>query len=162
MELLKLDNLERVLKEYAVEVRNLYQDKLILNDRLASGDLLNSCEAYVEANGTTYEVKMTLANYWRYVEMDTEPHWPNVQDLMRWVEMKPVIPRSDEMRRLPRPTQIKQLAYLIGRKIAVFGTEGTPVLTESVEEMNAKYKEKMREALAMDVGGYLRLITSDF
>ena len=75
-ELLNTENLRAVLEEYGVAVRNLYQDRLILHDRIATGDLLNSVETRVEYNGTAYEVKMDLADYWRYVEMDTEPHWP--------------------------------------------------------------------------------------
>ena len=53
MELVNLDNLAAVLDEFAVEVRNLYQDKLILHDRIASGDLLNSVECNVSPHFTT-------------------------------------------------------------------------------------------------------------
>lgn len=157
MELIDFKNLSEALNDYAVDVRNLYQDKLILNDRIASGDLLNSCEAYVEVNGTAYEVKMRLQDYWRHIEMDTEPHFPPPSALMRWIEMKPVIPRGD-MARLPRPVQIKRLAFLIGRKIAVFGTEGKPLLTDSVQEMNEKYKQRIADALGIDVQEYLHRI----
>lgn len=41
MDLLRFNALEKVLYDYAVEVRNLYQDNLIQSDRIASGDLLN-------------------------------------------------------------------------------------------------------------------------
>ena len=39
-ELLNTENLQAVLMEYGVAVRNLYQDRLILHDRIATGDLL--------------------------------------------------------------------------------------------------------------------------
>ncbi len=152
-ELLNTENLRAVLEEYGVAVRNLYQDRLILHDRIATGDLLNSVETRVEYNGTAYEVKMDLADYWRYVEMDTQPHWPPPSAILSWIKAKPVIPRPLKNGKLPTP---EQLAYLIGRKIAVFGTKGQPDLTDSVEDMNKAFQERIAAALAKDVGSYIR------
>lgn len=152
-ELLNTENLRAVLEEYGTAVRNLYQDRLILHDRIATGELLNSVETRVEYNGTAYEVKMDLADYWRYVEMDTAPHWPPPSAILSWIKAKPVIPRPLKNGKLPTP---EQLAYLIGRKIAVFGTKGQPDLTDSVEDMNKAFQERIAAALARDVGSYIR------
>lgn len=153
MELITLDNLSEVLNAYAVEVRNLYQDKLIKEGRIASGDLLNSVECRVESNGREYSVIINLADYWRYIETDTEPHWPPPSALLRWITIKPVLPRPGKDGKIPTP---RQLAYLIGRKIAEKGTEGTYALTESVAEINSKYREKFVAALTVDMNGYVR------
>lgn len=152
-ELLNTESLAAVLQEYAVAVRNLYQDRLILHDRIATGGLLNSVEVHVDYNGTAYEVKMDLADYWRYVEMDTEPHWPPPSAILKWIQAKPILPRPLKNGKLPTP---EQLAFLIGRKIAVFGTKGIPDLTDSVEDMNKAYQERIAAALAHDVGSYIR------
>ena len=152
-ELLNTDNLQKVLEEYAVAVRNLYQDRLILHDRIASGKLLNDINAHVEYDGQTYEVQLDLWNYWRYIEMDTEPHWPPPSAILKWIQIKPVLPRPMKNGKLPTP---QQLAYLIGRKIAVFGTKGIPDLTDSVEDMNRAFRERIAAALAQDMGGYIR------
>ena len=152
-ELLNTDNLQKVLEEYAVAVRNLYQDRLILHDRIASGKLLNDINAHVEYDGQTYEVQLDLWNYWRYIEMDTEPHWPPPSAILKWIQIKPVLPRPMKNGKLPTP---QQLAYLIGRKIAVFGTKGIPDLTDSVEDMNKAFRERIAAALAQDMGGYIR------
>lgn len=157
-ELLNTENIAAVLQEYAVAVRNLYQDRLILHDRIATGDLLNSCEVHVDYNGTEYEVKMDLAEYWRYVEMDTRPHWPPPSAILKWIKAKPVLPRPMKNGKLPTP---EQLAFLIGRKIAVFGTEGHPDLTDSVEDMNKAFQERIAAALARDVGAYIRKLVRD-
>ena len=154
-ELLNTENLRAVLMEYGVAVRNLYQDRLILHDRIATGDLLNSVEVRVEHNGGTYEVQLDLAEYWRYVEMDTEPHWPPPSAILKWIRAKPVLPRPLKNGKLPTP---EQLAFLIGRKIAVFGTKGHPDLTDSVEDMNKAYQERIAAALARDVGNYIRKV----
>ena len=152
-ELINTENLRAVLEEYGTAVRNLYQDRLILHDRIATGELLNSVETRVEYNGTAYEVKMDLADYWRYVEMDTKPHWPPPSAILAWIKAKPVLPRPLKNGKLPTP---EQLAYLIGRKIAVFGTKGQPDLTDSVEDMNKAFQERIAAALARDVGSYIR------
>lgn len=143
------------MEEYAVAVRNAYQDRLILHDRIASGDLLNRVECHVEMEGNAYLVQLDLKKYWRYVEMDTAPHWPPPDAILKWIMIKPVIPRPMKNGKLPTP---QQLAYLIGRKIAVFGTEGKPDLTDSVEEMNRRYQEKITAALAADVANYFKIM----
>lgn len=157
-ELLNTENLRAVLMEYGVAVRNLYQDRLILHDRIATGDLLNSVEVHVEYNGAAYEVHLDLADYWRYIEMDTQPHWPPRSAILKWIQAKPVLPRPMKNGKLPTP---EQLAFLIQRKIAVFGTEGHPDLTDSVEDMNKAFQERIAAALAADVGDYIRKVVRD-
>ena len=153
-DLFNTESLQAVLMEYGVAVRNLYQDRLILHDRIASGKLLNSVDnVRVDVEGTTYEVKLDLAKYWRYVEMDTEPHWPPKGALLDWIHWKISMPRPLKNGKLPTP---EQLDYLIRRKIAVFGTKGQPDLTDSVEDMNKAFQERIAAALARDVGSYIR------
>ena len=67
-ELLSLPNVQRVLGEFAVALRNEYQDNLILHDRIASGDLLNSVEYVIDRDGYTYTVSLMLKDYWYFVE----------------------------------------------------------------------------------------------
>ena len=147
MELISFDNLRQTLEEYGQEVRNLYQDKLITNGRIASGDLLNSVEFEVEGDGQRWEGSLTLAKYWKYVENDTRPHWPPVNKILEWIRVKPVLPRPDKNGKLPTP---EGLAFLIARKISRAGTKGTHDLEESIEEINAKYRDKIVMAIAKD------------
>lgn len=147
MELLNFENLRKVLEEYGQEVRNLYQDKLILHDRVASGELLNSVEFVVEGNGQRWEVSLNVAKYWKYVENDTRPHWPPVNKILEWIRVKPVLPRPDKNGKLPTP---EGLAFLIARKISRVGTKGTHDLEGSIEEINERYREKIVYAIAKD------------
>ena len=158
--LLRLDNTERVLQEYAVEFRNMYQDNLIRSDRIASGELLNNIRTQVRVNGTTYEVLLTLSDYWKYVEDDTRPHWPPRNAILQWVRIKPVIPRPDAYGRIPTP---QSLAYLISRKIARFGTEGSHDLRKTQQVMNADIRQRLEEAFALDVSeSFARFIRLEF
>ena len=160
MELINFDNLQEVLEEYAREVRNAYQDRLIKNGRIASGDLLNSIDYHVEKNGTMYEVSLTLEDYWKYVEYDTKPHFPPLDKILEWIMVKPILPRPNDNGDIPTP---RQLAYLIGRAMAGKspnqantknpngGTKGTHDLEDAINEINAKYKDMMIYALHKDM-----------
>lgn len=142
---LTMPHVEAVLHEYAETVRDLYKEKLVEADRLASEDLYNSIEAQVVVNGTEYLVQVRALDYWKYVEWDTKPHWPPVQSLLRWIRVKPVLPRSGGG--VPRP---QQLAYLIGRKIAREGTKGSHDLALASTETNRRFRDAINEALAQD------------
>lgn len=158
MELIKFDNLGKVLEEYAVKVRNLYQDNLISHDRIASGDLLNSVEYVVQGNGQAWEVKLHLADYWKYVEEDTSPHWPPVDKILEWIRVKPVIPRPDKDGKIPTR---EQLAYLIGRKISRVGTEGSHDLQDALDAVNAEYRDKFAYALHEDARSFLKIVLGE-
>ena len=147
-ELITFDNLLKALEEYAVAVRNEYQDNLIRNDRIASGDLLNNVEFDVLQNGTSFKVNLMLASYWKYLEEGTKPHFPPLSALLKWIEIKPVLPRPDAQGRIPRP---EQLAFLIGRKIAAEGTAGTKDLQSAVARINEEHRQKIVEAFTKDV-----------
>lgn len=142
---LTMPHVEAVLHEYAETVRDLYKEKLVEADRLASEDLYNSIGAQVVVNGTEYLVQVRALDYWKYVEWDTKPHWPPVQSLLRWIRVKPVLPRSGGS--VPRP---EQLAYLIGRKIAREGTNGSHDLALASTETNRRFRDAINEALAQD------------
>lgn len=157
-ELVNLDRLRDVLEEYAVAVRNLYQDNLVKSGRIASGDLLNSVECHVALDNQEFVVSLTLRDYWQYVEEDTKPHWPPRDAILSWIQVKPVLPRPDAQGRIPTP---QSLAFLIQRKIATEGTKGTHDLAKAVEEMNAQYRARIAEALGHDMEWYIRKIVAE-
>lgn len=146
--LISFDNVMQVLQEYAQYVRNAYQDNLIRSDSLASGELLNSVEYIVETDGQAFEVKLSLAEYWKYVEYDTRPHWPPREAILRWVTVKPVIPRPDREGRIPRP---ESLAYLIARHISEYGTRGTGDLEDAKRKGMDEFAQRLSEAFGRDM-----------
>lgn len=142
------NNTRAVLEEYAMTVRNLYQDKLIMHDHIATGNLLNSLNYVVNVNDTRIEVSLQLEDYWKYVEYDTKPHFPPVDALVNWIKAKPVLPNKVFDGKLP---DTKQLAFLIGRKISEEGTTGTHSLEETVQEVNTIFELKLEEAIMNDL-----------
>lgn len=142
------DNTRAVLEEYAMTVRNLYQDKLIINDHIATGNLINNLNYTVNVNGSRIEVSLELEDYWKYVEYDTKPHFPPVDALVNWIKAKPVLPHKTFDGKLP---DTKQLAFLIGRKISEEGTTGTHSLEDTIDEVNTIYELKIEEAIMKDL-----------
>lgn len=166
---MKWTNLEKVLKEYAIELRNKYQDNLINSDRLASGELLNSVDFVntdiIQKDNISISVSLQLAEYWKYVEYNTKPHWPPVDKIKEWIRVKPILP-DNRFGKLPTPDQ---LAFLIGRKIAgespnnlEGGTKGSNDLHNAVEEINARFMELIEEAITKDVDEASTVILTEY
>ena len=153
MELIDLTELQQVLQDFAEDIRDRYRDVLAKNDHIASRKLVDSIKTQVEVGDNYYEVTMTLEDYWKYVEHDTKPHFPPPDAILKWIQIKPVIPRPDANGRIP--TQ-KQLAFLIGRKIAREGTTGTHDLEQTKEDILPWWMEQISKALGHDIENYIR------
>ena len=148
-------NVLRILQDLAHDVEQGYKDSLERNDRVASGDLLRSVSTEITVNGTTYAVWMNLADYWEYVENDTKPHWPPKSAIDRWIFIKPVIPRPGRDGRIPSP---ESLSFLIRRKIAREGTEGTHDLEKTKDAIIPHYEALLLEALERDALNYIEKV----
>ena len=148
-------NLMRVLQDLAKDIEENYKDQLELHDRIASGDLLASVHTDIEVNGTTYTVWLNLADYWKFVEYGTKPHWPPKAAIDRWIRIKPVIPRPDKNGHIPTP---EQLSFLIRRKIAEVGTEGSHDLRKTELAVLPAYEERLLEALGRDCLEYIEKV----
>ena len=144
-----------VLKEYAIELRNTLQDSYITDDRIATGDLLNSVEYIIEKDDRQIEVSLQLEEWWKYVEEDTKPHFPPPDTMLNYIKAKPILPKPDKNGKLPTPNQ---LAYLIGRKISEVGTTGTHNVRDTVRLMNERYEEKIGQAISEDINNELDVI----
>lgn len=144
-----------VLKDYAIELRNTLQDSYINDDRIATGDLLNSVEYIIEKDDRQIEVSLQLKEWWKYVEEDTKPHFPPPDAMLNYIKAKPVLPKPDRNGKLPTPNQ---LAYLIGRKISEVGTTGTHNVRDTVRLINERYEEKIGQAISEDINNELDVI----
>lgn len=154
-DLMDLTEVQLILQDFAKDIQERYKDVLANNGHIASKKLMDSIKTQVVVGEQVYEVTMTLEHYWKYVEYDTKPHFPPPDALLKWIEVKPVIPRPGKNGRIPTP---KQLAYLIGRHINTFGTTGTHDLQQTKDDIFAWYQEKLSAALGRDIANYIRKI----
>lgn len=165
--LISFENLQKALEEYGKEAKAQYQKNLlemrytkgknpVLTNRIASGELYNSVQSLVIVNGQRYSVVLSLADYWKYIENGRPAgKFPPTSKILEWITVKPVIPRPDDYGRIPTP---KQLAFLIGRKIANDGSDGSHELKNASDTIYNKYHSKIVAALSKDLGGYLEKI----
>lgn len=147
--LIDLPHVQAVMEEMAIAIRNEYQDNLIRNDRIASGDLLNNIEYEVTRGDFTYTIYVKMKDYWYYVENGRKAgKWPPIDNILRWITVKPVLPRPNAEGKLPTP---QQLAFLIARKIGEEGTQGTHDLRKATDTIWDTFEDRLYEAIDADV-----------
>ena len=157
---MELPHLRAVLEEYGQAVAQQYKDNLVRDGRPASGDLIRSITTFVEVNGQGYEVKMSLNDYWKYIEYgtkgwltgNTSRKFPPPAAIEHWIDVKPGLPKPSTIQ------EKKSLAYLIGRKIRDFGTKGRADLTEAKMTITEQYRERIAAALGADMVNYIRKV----
>lgn len=149
---LKFDNVNSVLEEYAEKFADLYKRKLNDDDKKATGNLIDSIKTSIQANGETLEVKLETPDYYTFVENGRKPggKFPPLNVIEKWIQHKRIRPENREGR---LPTQ-KQLAFLIGRKIAEEGIKPGNYVINTIKELNDIYVEKIKEALDIDLEEY--------
>lgn len=163
-ELLNLDNLRAVLEDYGEAVATQYKANLARDNRPTGADSLrNSIKTHLEVGDHSYIVEMDLKDYWKWIEHGTKGRqtgnpsrkFPPLGKIEDWIQVKPVIPRPADGGKAPTP---KQLAFLIGRKIREFGTEGKTSLGDAKETTWNEWRTRIEEALRSDMYDYVRKI----
>ena len=147
--LIDLPHVQAVMEEMAIAIRNEYQDNLIRNDRIASGDLLNNIEYEITRGDFTYTIYVKMKDYWYYVENGRKAgKMPPIDNILNWIRVKPVLPRPNAEGKLPTP---QQLAFLIARKIGEEGTQGTQDLRKATDTIWDTFEDRLYEAIDEDV-----------
>ena len=113
----------------------------------------------VVINSQTFAVDIHLKDYWKYIEDGTHPHWPPVDAIRRWIEVKPVIPRPMDNGRLPTDDQ---LAFLIGRKISKKGTDGINDFERANDEIFSRMEMDVALAVTEDLEREVSVIFTQF
>lgn len=155
-QLIDFTELQQVLHAYAKEAEEIYKYQISLGGKNASRKLIDNVKSKVVVNEQSYEVFLNLQEYWKYVEAGRKPgKFPPVGAILKWISVKPIIPRPDADGNIPSP---KQLAFLIGRKIEQEGIEPFPALEATKDDLNKIYRGRLSAALGHDVSNYIRKI----
>lgn len=143
------ENIIRVLNDFGKLLVEDYKDALVKNGvNTTQKTLYNSVSYFVEHNNTTFEVKLSLEDYWIYVEKGRKAgKFPPFNAIKKWVEIKPIIPRPFNNGKLPT---INQLTYLIQRKIGLEGIEPRPLLTTTIDNLIDNMIVELQQALEQD------------
>lgn len=128
MDNLDLTNIQQLLQQFIQAVR----EDLAQQNINASSKLSKSLKSVVKQKGKWIEISISLEDYWKYIEYGTRPHFPPIQAIRKWIDVKPVLPRPMKGK-LPTPDQ---LAFLIARKISKVGTRPKPFLNKTISDFN--------------------------
>lgn len=147
--MIEFTHLQQALGQYAQAIADQYKTNLENSGRRATGQLISSVNTRVLVNGQIFEIELQLEDYYKYVEEGRGAGgFPPVNKILEWIKAKPILPYPDMNGKLPTENQ---LAYLIGRKIANEGFEGTHDLENTMEEVD--YESIIEDAIAEDVLG---------
>lgn len=138
MEKLELTTIKKITDDFVVELKN----RLKANDSYATGDLVNSIRGIVKQNGKYILISIQLEDYWQFVENGRKAgKYPPINDIKKWISVKPVLPRPFKSGKLPTDNQ---LAFLIARKISKVGIKPKPFLKPTITNfdlINKVYNE---------------------
>lgn len=148
-----LEPFYKVVEDYLADVESVYKSKL--EDRKATGNLINSISTKYVLNGNELTCTIELEHYFYWLEHGRKPtsegkHCP-IEPIITWVKAKGIIPQ-ERNGKLPTETQ---LAYAIRTKIDREGYEGGNYLQATLDELNSKYEPLMQEALNQCVVEYI-------
>lgn len=149
--MVEFKHLQEALAQYAQAITDRYKQNLESSSRRASGELISSVNSKVTVNGNEYAIELNLEDYWYYVENGRGAgKFPPPDKILQWIKVKPILPTPMSNGKLPSE---KQLAFLIGRKIANEGFDGTHDLDNTMKEVD--YEQIIQDALDMDMMEYV-------
>lgn len=149
-------NLERVLDSFADRFIQIAREYLANNNTNATGNLGESLEKIIEIGEDSFSVSISLADYWKYVNGGRGPgKFPPPQAIQDWIEVKHITPTPGMNGRTPT---VKQLSFLIGRKIANDGTSPHPFFDEAKQQAITEFSQAIDDAIVQDVSDYIQEI----
>lgn len=102
--------------------------KEIGNGHMASGRLANSSKVNLSTSSNSVIISFNVADYYKYLENGTKPHFPPISAIKKWIELKHIVPRP--YKNLTPSND--QLAFMIARKISKVGTKAYKPLQKSI------------------------------
>lgn len=152
-ETLTLTRTIEVLNEYAEAWANAYRAELIAEGKRATGNLIKSVRGEVVIRNEVYSAVLNVADYYKYVEWGRKKggKMPPISAIMKWIQVKPVIPRPNTLTGRV-PTQ-QQLAWAIAKSIQQNGIPPTYALRNTNDATFNAFEQKLRDALTADLEG---------
>lgn len=151
--LIEFPNLIALMQAFADQFENNY--KLDLQEKKASGSLIESIHTSIQVNKNIFEVSVSLNDYWIYVEYGRRQgdKFPPIDAIQRWIQEKNIVPTADANNRIPTE---KSLAFLIARSIAQNGIAPSNAFNRTFDNVLSDFKEALEIALMDDINGWLK------
>ena len=157
-----------VLQQLAEEFKAGYIARLKENGhftRDGQNRLIDTITTEVTVDGRSFSASLKMNYYWQFLEEGIQPDgkfknpgWKSFPFILKWVEIKPIIPRPPKTIKPSKRTLEslqKSTAYLIVRKRNEVGDKGTHGFEKARDAILPQYYDRIRDALAQDVGKYI-------
>lgn len=150
---IKWNHLYQVLNEFADRFIELARQNLDANNTNASHTLYDSFEKIIEIGEDSFSVKISVADYGKYVENGRGPgKFPPIDRIREWIEIKPVQIQPGMNGKTPT---VEQVAFLVSRKIAEEGTEAQPFFEPAKEQAIQEFNDAINQAITDDVFDFI-------
>lgn len=141
-----------VLEAYGQTLVEKYRQGLREGDHIASGELYRTISTIVTQKKQSFLVEFRMPLYGEFLEQGTKPHFPPLDAIEDWIRVKKIVPRRDQQGNLPT---VKQLAFLIARKISEDGTPATKIYEKANTLTYREWDDLIEEAISEDISNNL-------
>ena len=112
-------------------------------------ELSNNIKFNLQVNDTLFEIEFQAPSYWKYANYGRGPgKFPPPDKIEDWIIRRKITPYPTRSGKTPTR---KQLTYLISRKIAREGFEGSGFLEKSLEEQQDYWEDRIKESISKDI-----------
>lgn len=136
---IKWTKLHKVLKEYADYFINKARENIGANNSYATGKLGDTMDSIIEITDNNISVKISLQDYWEYLDKGTKPHYPPIQAIKEWVEVK----------------NIDISPYAIQKSIGEKGTQPHPFFNDAKDETYRAFEQRIYYAIQEDIAEWV-------
>ena len=117
------------------------------------GQLYRTLSYSVSTGTGGWVISVYLENYWKYIESGRRPgKMPPLDVIEKWINVRRIIPHSMTLKsgKTVIPS-VKQLSFLIARKISRDGIRPRPFFKQSFESAKREFLHIIEEAVIADI-----------
>ena len=140
---MKWTNLQSCMEDYRKFL------EVATKDNTKHYELTNNIKFNLQVNDTVFEIEFQAPSYWRFANYGRSPgKFPPPDKIENGIIRRKITPYPTKSGKIPtRP----QLTYLISRKIAREGFEGSGFLEKSLSEQQDYWEDRIKEAIGEDI-----------
>ena len=136
---------QKIVDNYKAELEACgYQD----------GQLYRTLRYSVKMDNSSWLISISLEQYWKYIEAGrrTSAKMPPLDVIAKWINVRQIIPHSMTLKsgKTVIPS-VKQLSFLIARKISRDGIRPRPFFKQSFESAKREFLRIIEEAVLADI-----------
>ena len=140
---MKWTNLTNTMEDYRKFL------ELATKDNTKHYELSNNIKFNLQVNDTVFEIEFQAPEYWKWANYGRSPgKFPPPDKIEDWIIRRKITPYPTKSGKTPTR---KQLTYLISRKIAREGFEGSGFLEKSLKEQQEYREDRTKEAISEDI-----------